>query len=286
VYPKLKYWSNGFVFVVAYKRRKVCWLVACWVLSRPANLSILFKSIRKSDIRKRARTRPPHRIETDLHIGLSKGISTASTDFPYSDLQVGLQSGRMLVGFGDISTVANTIQTIEGWFPGSLSYRNNNPGNLTFANQAGATPVQVCNPMCHTFASFDSYASGYAALENQISLDASRGESIQDFINKYAPASDNNNPTSYAAQIAAATGLSVNDPLSSALSGSPSALPGVPPSGSPLGVDPSLLASDSTVSDVFTSDTGTVNLAGVDIPTTYVWIGASLALLLAWQATR
>ncbi len=122
-----------------------------------------------------------------------------------------------LAAIGDIQSVAGTIQRIEGWFPGSLSYRLNNPGNLTYAGQPGATPVQVCNPTCHTFAQFPDYQSGYQALLNQINLDASRGLSIASFTSKYAPAQDSNDPASYAAAIAAAEGLSVSDPLAAAL---------------------------------------------------------------------
>ena len=117
---------------------------------------------------------------------------------------------------GSIQSVANTIQTIEGYYPGSLAYRNNNPGNLEYAGQAGAT-------QSGRWAVFSSYDQGYNALENQIQIDANRGLTIQQFINKYAPAKDGNDPTSYAAQIAAAEGLSVNDPLSMAISGSSSA---------------------------------------------------------------
>lgn len=117
------------------------------------------------------------------------------------------------------SVVADTVQRIEGYYPGSLSYRLNNPGNLTYAGQPGATPVTSGS---HTWASFPTYEQGYQALENQIALDAGRGETIQQFINKYAPASDANNPTSYAAQLATATGLTVNDPLSQALTGASS----------------------------------------------------------------
>ena len=125
-----------------------------------------------------------------------------------------------LAALGDINTIAQTIQKIEGWFPGSLSYRNNNPGNLTYAGQPGATAVQVCNPSCHTFAQFSSYDAGYQALLNQINLDASRGETVADFTAKYAPAADANDPASYAAQLAAAAGVSTADSLANAISGS------------------------------------------------------------------
>ena len=114
-------------------------------------------------------------------------------------------------GLGDFSTLASTIQTIEGWFPGSVSYRNNNPGNLKYAGQPGATGADSSG-----FAVFPSIQAGQQALLNQINLDASRGLTIAQFAAKYAPAQDNNDPASYASQLAAATGLSVNDPLSAA----------------------------------------------------------------------
>jgi len=124
-------------------------------------------------------------------------------------------------GMGDFSSVASVIQTIEGWFPGSLSQTNNNPGNLRPAGQPGCTPVGG-------FCSFTTLAAGQQALNDQIALDASRGETIAQFAAKYAPAQDSNDPASYAASIAAATGLSVNDPLSLADS---SVVTSVPTSG-------------------------------------------------------
>jgi hypothetical protein len=50
----------------------------------------------------------------------------------------------MLIGLGTTSSpnaaiIANTIQQVEGYYPGSLAYTNNNPGNLIFVGQAGAT---------------------------------------------------------------------------------------------------------------------------------------------------
>ena len=130
----------------------------------------------------------------------------------------------MFIGLGSIADVTATIQKIEGWAPGTLSYRNNNPGNLrcqpsgvpfSYQSAAGATGCDSAN-----FAVFSSADGGSQALNTQVTIDAGRGLSIQEFINKYAPADDGNNPTSYAAAIAAATGLSVTDPLSAALDGS------------------------------------------------------------------
>lgn len=185
---------------------------------------------------------------------------------------------RSLLGLGDINTVANTIQTIEGYYPGSLSYRLNNPGNLTYAGQSGATPVQVCNPNCHQFASFDTYEDGETALQNQLSLDASRGWSIQQTINAWAPASDNNNPTSYAAQVAAASGLSPADPLSLALSSN----------GSTADTGTLNLTEDTadTGSDSPSSDSGLFSIGSLDVTSPTFMIGAIIGLAALWAFTR
>jgi hypothetical protein len=128
-----------------------------------------------------------------------------------------------LTGLGDINTVAATIQQVEGYLPpnspscnppcpnGSLAYQNNNPGNLRYAGQAGAVPG------AGGFAAFPSYDAGYQALLNQINLNASSGMTIAQFTAQYAPASDGNDPAGYAAMIANAAGVSVNDPLSAAI---------------------------------------------------------------------
>lgn len=167
---------------------------------------------------------------------------------------------------GDFSTVASAIQTIEGWFPGSVSQSNNNPGNLKYAGQPGAIGQDA-----NGFAIFPTVAAGTQALDNQIALDASRGLTIQQFAAKYAPAQDSNNPASYAAQIAAATGLSVSDPLSaadtSALETVTSAVPQQPDTS---GLDLSFLT------------TGSVSSDSTDSTMLYVGLGlgaAALALL-------
>lgn len=107
------------------------------------------------------------------------------------------------------SPYAAMVQEIEGWHPGSTSQVNNNPGNLKYAKQAGATGADEKG-----FAKFPDYKTGLDALNKQIQLDASRGLTIQQFADKYAPASDHNDPKGYAARLAAATGHDVNSRLS------------------------------------------------------------------------
>lgn len=119
--------------------------------------------------------------------------------------------GRGLSGLGAVqvldagttSTIAGVIQQQEGWYPGSVAYRNNNPGNLIYAGQAGATQG------ADGFAVFSSYQDGLNALNNQLQLYAGRGLTIQDMMNVYAPATQaGNNPTLYASNIAGALGVS------------------------------------------------------------------------------
>lgn len=87
-----------------------------------------------------------------------------------------------------LSALALAIQEHEGWYPGSRSYRNNNPGNLRFMGQTGAIGVDSGG-----FAIFGNYESGFSALERQIKLDRSRNPqwTISEFISSYAPPVEN-----------------------------------------------------------------------------------------------
>lgn len=101
------------------------------------------------------------------------------------------------------------IQKYEGFYPGSRSYRNNNPGNLYYASQQGTVGRDEKG-----FAVFDTYGNGYKALKNQIRLAISGKSkyykpdmSIIDFFSVYAPYHDSNDPYSYALFVARETGL-------------------------------------------------------------------------------
>lgn len=108
-----------------------------------------------------------------------------------------------------LQTIAATIQRVEGYYPGTPAYLNNNPGNLAYVGQAGAV-LGVGG-----FARFPSYQDGLNALYGQIQLYADRGMSISDMMRTYAPASvPGNNPDAYAAQVAGALGVSPDVALS------------------------------------------------------------------------
>jgi len=87
-----------------------------------------------------------------------------------------------------------------------LASVNNNPGNLRYAGQAGASQGEG------GFARFSTPQAGYAALHNQIALDGSRGLTLGQFISKYAPPTENNTSL-YLQQITARVGASASTPL-------------------------------------------------------------------------
>lgn len=97
-----------------------------------------------------------------------------------------LYLGYKTVSEGGLTLLAEAIKQHEGWFPGSRSYRNNNPGNLMYAGQAGAIGADDAG-----FAIFDSYQDGWNALLNQLQLYAERGLTIGQMLEIYAPPSDN-----------------------------------------------------------------------------------------------
>jgi hypothetical protein len=113
-----------------------------------------------------------------------------------------------------LNAIAQAIQTQEGYYPGSLSYQNNNPGNLVFAGQPGATAGPG------GFAVFSTYAAGYQAELNQINLDAVRGtdvngnpiDNVADLLSSWAPPSANDTAT-YISNVTAATGYDPSAPL-------------------------------------------------------------------------
>jgi len=109
---------------------------------------------------------------------------------------------------------AKAIQEHEGWFPGSVSYRNSNPGNLKFTNYTqslGATGKDLRN-----FCIFPDEASGFNALCRMVQdaannqLKAYKNCTIQSFFAVYAPSSDKNNPDQYAKIVASKVGSDVN----------------------------------------------------------------------------
>jgi len=101
-----------------------------------------------------------------------------------------------------------------------LNVRNNNPGNLrpqTMKNannwwgEGAVTSIDSGNG----FAIFSSPEEGIKALKQQLRLDGiKRGMTIKELIYKFAPPDDNNPSDAYAANMANALGLKVDDKIS------------------------------------------------------------------------
>jgi hypothetical protein len=98
--------------------------------------------------------------------------------------------------------LAIAIGQREGFgIEGDIPTRLNNPGDLLYARQVNAAPHAVTglDGKVRVYASFKTLADGWAALYAQIRLDAGRGKTLAEFIDKYAPGSDGNDPASYLA---------------------------------------------------------------------------------------
>lgn len=103
------------------------------------------------------------------------------------------------------NSVGNTSVSIPK--QSRLAFVNNNPANLRFAGQAGASQGEG------GFARFETPEAGLKALQNQIKLDASRGLTLAQFINKFAPPSENDTQT-YIRQVQQMTGANPNQKVS------------------------------------------------------------------------
>ena len=113
---------------------------------------------------------------------------------------------RRELGFNSGLGGTPTSQNIQ--LGSRLAKVNNNPGNLRYVGQAGASQGEG------GFARFQTPEAGYQALKSQISLDASRGLTLQQFINKYAPPVENDTSL-YLRQMVSAVGASPTTPLKS-----------------------------------------------------------------------
>jgi hypothetical protein len=99
------------------------------------------------------------------------------------------------------------------WNTSSVGYRNNNPTNLGYAGQPGASPVTMYDPGAGTsvtYAKFDTLQDGIAAAGRQLSLDASRGLTLAQRIATWSTA----NHQAYINNVSSWLGVDPNTPLS------------------------------------------------------------------------
>jgi hypothetical protein len=140
-----------------------------------------------------------NKLKTELTSGGSQGEITTPDGLRWKQLPNGSYEQ---ISFNSVGNTSVSIPSSS-----RLSSMNNNPGNLKYAGQPGATMG------AGGFANFSTPQAGLKALQNQISLDASRGMTLAQFVTKYAPPSENNT-SQYIQQIAAMTGATPTTRLS------------------------------------------------------------------------
>lgn len=94
-----------------------------------------------------------------------------------------------------VAVIAQAIAQFEGYAPGKRAWTNNNPGNLRDPSSS------IWPEFPHDAAGFVQFPdadTGWYWLQHQIELDmVRRGLSLWEFINKYAPSSENNTRAYY-----------------------------------------------------------------------------------------
>jgi len=162
-------------------------------------------------------------FSTIMNDKLKNGLSSNGLSiYGYSTVMVGEKEYRVgeTIGEGDLKGVvlpdgqisvpnstSDSVSSVSIPQSSRLSFVNNNPGNLRFVGQSGASQGQG------GFAKFSTPESGADALKKQIALDASRGHTLSSFINKFAPPSENNTKQ-YIAQVSSELGISPNTKIS------------------------------------------------------------------------
>lgn len=110
-----------------------------------------------------------------------------------------------------LDRLAMAIQHHEGWYVGSRSYQNNNPGNIKYVGQALAVGQDEAG-----FCVFATYEDGYSELLRELGL-AFSGQygysstmSLYEFFAVYSPDGSSN---SYAEDVATQMGVSPDTEL-------------------------------------------------------------------------
>lgn len=109
---------------------------------------------------------------------------------------------------GDIVSIPRTSR---------IAFEHNNPGNLTFANQPGAERGEPKKGGGY-WARFPSAGDGMRALARQVMKDTERGLNVGQFVEKYAPASENNRE-GYLAKLNRLLGVDEATPLTEVSAG-------------------------------------------------------------------
>lgn len=99
-----------------------------------------------------------------------------------------------------LELMCQAIKEYEGYYPGSRSYKNSNPGNCRYS-PVGYLPIYgKVGSDKNNFAIFSTYDLGWLYLHNLIKEKAKTHPtwSLVTFMKQYAPSTDGNNPDTYA----------------------------------------------------------------------------------------
>lgn len=98
-----------------------------------------------------------------------------------------------------LNTMCLAIRDYEG-APGDRNYRNNNPGNCRYSS-VGYLPIYgYVGKDPQNFAIFKDYATGFMYLQNLVKhkIHQNPNQTLVQFMEIYAPVTDNNDPITYA----------------------------------------------------------------------------------------
>lgn len=109
-----------------------------------------------------------------------------------------------------LDSLCNAIKVYEGWFEGSRSFRNNNPGNCKFSPVGYLPKYGEVKRDKDNFAIFSSYEIGWEYLQNLVKEKCKKHPdwNLVSFFKEYAPDNDGNNSTNYASWVAKRMGVS------------------------------------------------------------------------------
>mgnify|MGYP005820885897 CR=1 FL=1 len=95
----------------------------------------------------------------------------------------------------------------------TIPQRLNNPGDLIYVGQKKATGFTIVGKdgKKRTYCQFKTLEDGWEACDFQVSLYAKRGLTVQQGINKWAPADDGNSPRSYTSGVCRLFGCKPDD---------------------------------------------------------------------------
>ncbi|ARP90326.1 hypothetical protein CAL14_08525 [Bordetella genomosp. 9] len=135
-------------------------------------------------------------------MGKDQARSQAAGASAIVDLLTGNWDKKVDDGQATTALESPILKAMTGKYPRGI--RNNNPGNLNYVGQPGATLEDGPNAR---FAKFKTTQDGLQALANQLRLYGARGvDTIRELVTTYAPASENDT-RSYINQLAQFMGI-------------------------------------------------------------------------------